>query len=163
MRTVSCFCRTLLIAAGIVQAFAAEPGSIRLSRETFASLQGFSIPALSTRRVQTEIELETGQSFAIAGLLDNEMTDNMIKIPGLANIPLLGKLFTTKSLSKQNTELLILVTPEIVRPIPKGMPVPDLNRPKPFMQPNTAAGASQPSIDKTGPVEVHPPQPSVPY
>ena len=76
---------------------------------------------------------------------------------------MLGKLFTSRTRNKGNTELLVIVTPEIVRPIPKGMPVPDLNRPMPFMEPNTAGPMAQPGIDKTGPVPVHPPQPSVPF
>src|SRR5712692_10499061 len=82
--------------------------------------QGFNIPALSTRRVQTEIELEDGQSFVIGGLLDNRLTETLSRVPGLANIPLLGKLFQSRSINRNNTELLVLVTPELVRPIPKG-------------------------------------------
>jgi pilus assembly protein CpaC len=82
--------------------------------------QGFNIPAISTRRVQTEIELENGQSFAIAGLLDNRVTESWSKIPGLGDIPLFGKLFQSKSRLKNNTELLIVVTPELVRPVPAG-------------------------------------------
>src|SRR5262249_24555115 len=87
------------------------------------TFQGFSIPALATRRIQTEIELESGQSFAIAGLLDNRLTENLSKIPGLAQIPLLGKLFQSRSTPRQNGELLVLVTPEVVRPIPQGQPL----------------------------------------
>jgi pilus assembly protein CpaC len=117
------------------------------------TFQGFAIPALSTRRVQTEIELESGQSFAIAGLLDNEMTDTMSKIPGLANIPLLGKLFTTKSISRQNSELLILVTPEIVRPVPQGQPVPEVSFVKnPKMDGTAKNPPQQPGLNVTGPV-----------
>jgi len=119
------------------------------------TFQGFAIPALSTRRVQTEIELENGQSFAIAGLLDNEMTDTMSKIPGLANIPLLGKIFQTKGQTKQNTELLVLVTPEIVRPVPAGQPVPEINFPKDYRLDNTSKTAPQtPGMNVTGPVPV---------
>jgi pilus assembly protein CpaC len=117
------------------------------------TFQGFAIPALATRRVQTEIELETGQSFAIAGLLDNEMTEAMTKIPGLANIPLLGKLFTTKSLQRQNTELLVLVTPEIVRPMPQGQPLPEVNFPKdPKMDVSAKTPPQTPGLSVTGPV-----------
>jgi len=117
------------------------------------TFQGFAIPALATRRVQTEIELETGQSFAIAGLLDNEMTDNMSKIPGLSNIPLLGKLFTTKSVSRQNSELLILVTPEIVRPIPQGQPLPEVSFVKnPKMDGTAKTPPQTPGLNVTGPV-----------
>jgi len=127
------------------------------------SLGGFTVPATSVRRVRTEVELEDRQSFVIAGLIDNSFTENLSKIPGLGNIPLLGKLFQSRTQSKSNTELMVIVTPEIVRPIQKGVPLPDLNRPKPFLAPNTLSGVSQPSIEKTGTVEVHPPQPSVPY
>src|SRR5574340_1227901 len=76
--------------------------------------QGFNIPALATRRVQTEVELEDHQSFVIAGLLDNRLTESMSKIPGLANIPLLGKVFQSRNLTKSNSELLVLITPELV-------------------------------------------------
>jgi pilus assembly protein CpaC len=117
------------------------------------TFQGFSIPALATRRIQTEIELESGQSFAIAGLLNNQITDNLSKIPGLANIPLLGKLFTSKSVVKQNGELLILVTPEIVRPIPQGQPLPELHTEKPVHMDGTRKDPPQtPGLNITGPV-----------
>jgi pilus assembly protein CpaC len=119
--------------------------------------QGFSIPALATRRIQTEIELESGQSFAIAGLLDNEMTDTMSKIPGLANIPLLGKLFTTRGLQRQNTELLVLVTPEVVRPVPQGQPAPEILFPKnPKMEDTAKVPPQTPGMNITGPVPNHP-------
>ena len=127
------------------------------------TFQGFTIPGLSTRRVQTEIELESGQSFAIGGLLDNRVTDALNKIPGLGDIPFFGKLFRSRNLQKNNSELLIIVTPEIVRPIPAGQPIPQLNYPIPFMQPNTAATAPRtPGIETTGPVPVHPPQETIP-
>lgn len=127
------------------------------------TFQGFTIPGLSTRRVQTEIELESGQSFAIAGLLDNRVTDALSKIPGLGDIPFFGKLFRSRNLQKTNSELLIIVTPEIVRPIPQGQPPPNLKFPLPFMEPNTAATAPRtPGVETTGPVPVHPPQESIP-
>jgi pilus assembly protein CpaC len=96
---------------------------------------GFTIPGLTTRRVLTEIELEDGQSFAIGGLLDNRDTESYSKIPGLGDIPFFGKLFRSRTINKNNTELIVLVTPEIVRPIPKGAPLPDLNRPSEFLSP----------------------------
>ena len=127
------------------------------------TFQGFNIPALSTRRIQTEIELESGQTFAIAGLLDNQLTETMAKVPGLANLPLLGKLFTSKSWQKQNSELLVLVTPEIVRPIPRGERAPELKFPKPVTLEGTAEDAPQtPGTNITGPVPVHPEQETVP-
>ena len=123
---------------------------------------GTTIPAMSTRRIQTEVELESGQSFVIAGLLDNTLTETINKIPGLANIPLLGKLFTSKSIKRNNSELLVIVTPEVVRPVPVGQPVPALNMPETFMTRNTDGEMYQPGIDKTGPVTVKPPTDSIP-
>jgi pilus assembly protein CpaC len=115
--------------------------------------QGFTIPALDTRRVQTEIELEDGQSFAISGLLDNRDTETLNRIPGLASIPFFGKLFQSRSINKTNTELLVLVTPEVVRPIPAGQSRPDLNMPSKFLPPNTSSTPPQtPGPDVTGPV-----------
>ena len=120
------------------------------------TFQGFTIPALTTRRVNTEVELESGQSFVIGGLLDNSTTENLNKIPGLANIPLLGKLFTSKSLIKGNSELLVIITPEVVRPIPAGQPLPSLKYPIPFLPPNSPGAMRQPGISQTGPVPVRP-------
>jgi pilus assembly protein CpaC len=140
-----------------------NPEVSSLDYSNAVTLGGFTVPATSVRRIRTEVELEEGQSFVIAGLIDNSFTESLSKIPGLANIPLLGKLFTSRNIQKSNSELMVLVTPEIVRPVPKGAPLPDLNRPKPFMPTNTATGVSQPSIDKTGPVPLHAPQSSVPY
>jgi pilus assembly protein CpaC len=126
------------------------------------TFQGFTIPALATRRVVTEVELESGQSFVIAGLLDNQTTENLNKIPGLANIPLFGKLFQTKSVSRSNSELLVIVTPEIVRPIPAGQPIPSLNYPLSFLPSANANDLRQPGLGQTGPVPVQAPADSVP-
>jgi pilus assembly protein CpaC len=126
------------------------------------TIVGTTIPALSTRRVQTEVELESGQSFVIAGLMDNRMTETISKIPGLANIPLLGKLFTSRAISRNNSELLVIVTPEVVRPIPVGQPLPDLRMPIPFMSKNTDIEMRQPGVNKTGPVPVKPSSDSMP-
>ena len=124
--------------------------------------QGFTIPGLSTRRVQTEIELESGQSFAIAGLLDNRIVENLSKIPGLGDIPLLGKLFQSRSVSKNHTELLVLVTPELVRPIPAGQTRPDVEMPRKDFIPGPPEAPRTPPITVTGPVPVRPPQESMP-
>jgi pilus assembly protein CpaC len=113
--------------------------------------QGFTIPALSTRRVQTEVELAAGQSFAIGGLLDNNTTQTLSRIPGLGDIPLLGRLFRSRSVNKTSTELLVVVTPELVRPIPQGKPVPELKMPGAFLPPNTSDKAPQtPGVEVTG-------------
>lgn len=93
------------------------------------SFSGFLIPALSTRRVSTDVELMPGQSFVVAGLIDQRVTETVNKVPGLSSIPLLGKIFTSHSKQKNNTELLVLVTPEFPQAIEPGQPLPDLPRP----------------------------------
>jgi pilus assembly protein CpaC len=77
-------------------------------------LNGFRIPALSTRRTETEIELSNGQTFAIAGLMNNTMNSSLQKIPGIGDIPILGLLFKSKSAQKNQTELVVMITPEIL-------------------------------------------------
>jgi pilus assembly protein CpaC len=101
----------------------ARNGAIRLkvapevSTLDFANglvIQGFEIPSLRTRRAETEVELREGQYLAIAGLLDNESTRNLTKIPILGDIPILGELFKSRALRQRRTELLVLVTPQFV-------------------------------------------------
>lgn len=96
-------------------------------------LSGFLIPALSTRRVETDVELMPGQSFVIGGLLDNRTFENLNKVPGLSSIPLLGALFKSRSRTKNNTELLVVVTPEFPDVIDAGEPGPELPFPRPFL------------------------------
>ena len=84
------------------------------------TLEGFQVPAIDIRRVKTEVELQEGQSFAIGGLLDNRVTDTYNKIPFLGDIPILGKFFQSVNHNKSNTELIVIVTPEIVQPVPGG-------------------------------------------
>lgn len=134
-----------------------SPEVSSLDYSNAVSISGTTIPALSTRRVQTEVELESGQSFVIAGLLDNRMTETINKIPGLASIPLLGKLFTSRARSRNNSELLVIVTPEVVRPLPAGQALPSLNMPIPFLTRNSDTEMHQPGMDKTGPVPVKQP------
>jgi pilus assembly protein CpaC len=80
-------------------------------------LEGFRIPALTTRRAETVVELRDGQSFAIAGLMDNEAQNDVAAVPILSQIPIIGNLFKTKAERKERTELLVLVTPRLVRPL----------------------------------------------
>jgi pilus assembly protein CpaC len=77
-------------------------------------IAGFTIPTITTRRAETEVELREGQYLAIAGLLDNTVTDNVSKIPFLGDIPILGQLFRSKNLQQKRTELLVLVSPQLV-------------------------------------------------
>ncbi|MCF6216086.1 MAG: type II and III secretion system protein family protein [Emcibacter sp.] len=102
-----------------------KPEVSQLSSNGAISLQGFNIPALSTRRVETTIELGSGQSFAIAGLLQNSVTHDLEKFPWLGDIPILGTLFRSSQFRRQETELVIIVTPYIVEPHNGGnMPLP---------------------------------------
>jgi pilus assembly protein CpaC len=125
-------------------------------------LNGFTVPALDTRKVQTEVELENGQSFAIAGLLNKNFTETLDKIPGIGDIPLLGKLFQSRVLNKNNSELLIMVTPEIVRPIPPGQARPEIPMPKPFLKDSLKEPPRTPGIEVTGPVPVKPQRDTLP-
>jgi pilus assembly protein CpaC len=97
------------------------------------TISGFTVPALSTRRAETEFELQDGQSFVIAGLLDNRVTDIYNKIPGLGDIPVLGNLFRSKSLQKSNSELMVLCT--VKRISPSTEPVEGPKTPKPYLDP----------------------------
>lgn len=90
------------------------------------TISGFEIPAISTRRAETEIELRTGQSFGIAGLLDKRTTAQLSKMPGIGDLPILGQLFRSKSINQTNSELLVVVTPVIVDPVSETMPMPQL-------------------------------------
>lgn len=99
------------------------------------SLSGFRIPALSTRYADTEVELRDGQSFAIAGLMNNTQQISKQMIPGLGNLPIIGYLFRSKSDLKTQTELMVLVTPRLVRPLnPDEVPSLPTN-PKGFLPP----------------------------
>ncbi|HEY1243144.1 MAG TPA: pilus assembly protein N-terminal domain-containing protein [Bryobacteraceae bacterium] len=103
-------------------------------------ISGFRIPALSTRRVETDLELEEGQSFVIAGLVDDRVIENLSQIPGLAHIPVLGALFKSRSETKTKNELIVMVTPETARPAPPGA---GLVMPKPFLAPVPEASRSK--------------------
>ena len=113
-------------------AFVQEDGTLRLhvapevSALDFSNaltLSGFTVPAISTRRAETEIELKDGQSFGIAGLLDRRTTTQLSKVPGIGDIPILGQLFRSRSINKNNTELMVFVTPHIVDPVHVDMPL----------------------------------------
>jgi pilus assembly protein CpaC len=81
------------------------------------TLSGFRIPSLTTRRAETDVELRDGQSFAIAGLLDNISQDDNAAIPILSKIPIIGALFKSKADRAEQTELMVLITPRLVRPL----------------------------------------------
>src|SRR5687768_13606545 len=78
-------------------------------------MNGFRIPALATRRTETEVELTDGQTFAIAGLINNRMSSTMQKVPGIGDIPIIGHLFRSRAAQKDQTELVVMITPIILR------------------------------------------------
>jgi pilus assembly protein CpaC len=84
---------------------------------TAIALAGFVVPGFTTRRASTVIELADGQSFAIAGLLRETVRENVSKFPVLGDIPILGALFRSTAFQKNETELIIIVTPHLVKPL----------------------------------------------
>ena len=108
------------------------------------TLEGFQVPAIDIRQVRTEVELAQGQSFAIGGLLDNSTSETFQKIPFLGDIPILGKFFQSINRTKSNTELIVIVTPEIVQPVPSGsisLPI----YPMQFLPPNSKTPMQNPA------------------
>ena len=101
------------------------------------SIAGFVEPAITVRRVKTEVELADRQSFAIGGLLDNTESETFQKIPFLGDIPILGKFFQSMQRTKNNTELIVIVTPEIVSPVPAGTDIAIPKFQQPFLPPNS--------------------------
>ncbi len=108
-----------------------EDGSIRLKIAPEVSaldytnavtISGFTVPALSTRRAESEVELKDGQSFMLSGLLDRRVTDNLSKVPGIANVPILGQLFRSKNNNHSVTDLIIMVTVSVVDPLHEPTP-----------------------------------------
>jgi pilus assembly protein CpaC len=110
------------------------------------TISGFTVPALSTRRAQTEFELQDGQSFVIAGLMDNRVTNVANKIPGLGDIPILGTFFKSKNLQRSNAELMVLCTVHRVSPSSQAPAGP--KNPQPFMDKDKFDGKASPGGGK---------------
>lgn len=94
-----------------------EPEVSTLDFANGVRFEGFSIPALRTRRAKTGIELRDGQSFALAGLLDNNETQTLSKVPGIGDIPVLGQLFRSRQFQRNESELMFIVTAQLVKPV----------------------------------------------
>ena len=94
-----------------------KPEVSQLTSTGAVEVAGFTIPALTTRRAETTVELGSGQSFAIAGLMQNNITRDINRFPGLADLPILGALFRSDEFKRDESELVIIVTPYIVRPV----------------------------------------------
>ena len=97
------------------------------------TLQGFRIPALTTRRTETELELNDNQTFAVAGLMNNNVTSTLQKIPGIGDIPILGALFKSKAAQKNQTELVVMITPQIVTRASSGVTNALPRTPEPYL------------------------------
>ena len=104
-----------------------------LDKADGVTVSGFLIPALTTRRAETDVELGPGQSFVIAGLVNNEETETFAKIPILGSLPIFGALFRTRDEKKNRTDLVVLVTPEITEPLGPNDPKPEIYFPKDFL------------------------------
>jgi len=125
------------------------------------TISGFEVPAITSRKVNTEVELADGQSFVIGGLLNNQESETFEKIPFLGDIPILGKFFQSMQKTKLNQELIVIATVEIVAPIPAGSPLPQLKFPEKFLPPNTGVPMNTPD-SKTDANTPPPAPPSVP-
>ena len=106
------------------------------------TISGFTVPALSTRRAQTEFELQDGQSFVIAGLMDNRVTNVASKVPGLGDLPIIGNFFRSKNLQKSNSELMVLCT--VHRISPTSQPPAGPKNPQPFLDKDKFDAPSSP-------------------
>jgi pilus assembly protein CpaC len=115
-------------------------------------LQGFRVPALATRRTETSVELRDGQTFAIAGMLDQNLNESLRRVPGIGDIPILGYLFRSQAYQKNATELVVMITPHIVR---RGSPGVTPNLPglvEPFLPANPRPIAPPPPAFMNAPV-----------
>jgi pilus assembly protein CpaC len=106
---------TPTITAGDMVHLKVMPEVSTLDFSNAVTLQGFQVPALATRRTETQVELRDGQTFAIAGLLDRSVNETLQRVPGIGDIPILGYLFRSQAYKKNRTELVVMITPHIVR------------------------------------------------
>ena len=134
-----------------------RPEVSELSNEGTIRLNGFNVPALTTRRAETTVELGSGQSFMIAGLLRNANTNDVSKAPFLGDIPILGALFRSTSYRRAETELVIIVTPYLVRPVSGQLALPTSGYRAPtdaqrVFGNKTFTGTSAPTATATAPI-----------
>ena len=105
------------------------------------SISGYTIPAISSKRVETQVVLRSGQSFAISGLLDRRTTDSLSRTPGIASVPLLGALFRSKGINLSTSELIIVVTPTVIDPLTESATPAEPTTVRPFLnQPKFDSG-----------------------
>ena len=127
------------------------------------SFEGFRVPALSTRRTETEVELRDGQTFAIAGLMDNTVTQTMSKVPGIGDIPILGYLFRSRAYQKNSTELVVMITPQILRRDSTGVTSKLPDAVEPYLGPEKKTIPSpSPAFTPSRPTDLNPPGTTAP-
>ena len=149
-----------------------RPEVSELSSQGAITLDGFQVPALTTRRAETSVELGSGQSIMIAGLLSNNAQNSIDKAPGLGDVPILGNLFRSSNYRRGETELVIIITPYLVKPVDAGqiaLPTDGFRSPSEFQRliqmkendgetgaerpkPRAAAPASNPAVESGAPV-----------
>ncbi len=115
-------------------------------------ISGYTVPAISTRRAETQVELRDGQSFAISGLLDHRTTDIFNKMPGIGDVPILGQLFRSKNVNHSTEELMVIVTPSIVDPLSDGTTPTPPKLPVPMLDPtqfDKKTGKQKPATQAT--------------
>jgi pilus assembly protein CpaC len=127
--------------AGDVIRLHVKPEVSALDFNNGVSLGGFRIPALTTRKAETEVELRDGQSFAIAGLLSNISQEDSAAVPLLSSLPIIGNLFKSKANRAERTELMVLITPRLVRPLDPDEVPPLPTMPRQFLPPEEPQGA----------------------
>jgi pilus assembly protein CpaC len=120
-------------------------------------IAGFDVPAITVRKVKTEVELSDGQSFVLGGLLEKNENEAFQKIPFLGDIPILGKFFQSMQRTKTDTELVIIVTPEIVSPVEAGSPLPELKFPEKFLPSNSGIPMNNPDAKTAANTPATPP------
>jgi len=124
-----------------------SPEVSQVDTSNAVTVDGFSIPGISTRRARTTIELRDGQSFAIAGLLQSNITDQVRELPGLGEVPILGALFRDTTFQNKETELVIIVTPSLIKPAPAGSLAAPTDT---FVPPSTAELFFKGDVEKPG-------------
>jgi pilus assembly protein CpaC len=136
--------------AGDVIRLKVRPEVSSLDFNNGITLEGFRVPALITRRAETDVELRDGQSFAIAGLLNNLTQNDGANVPFLSSIPIIGTLFKSNADRRERTELMVLVTPRLVHPLDPDEVPPLPTQPKQFLPPPSppAEEGSSPSADR---------------
>jgi pilus assembly protein CpaC len=137
--------------AGDVIRLRVRPEVSTLDFNNGLTLSGFRIPALTTRRAETDVELRDGQSFAIGGLLNNLAQEDRSAIPILSKLPIIGSVFKSKAERRERTELMVLVTPRLVKPLDPDEVPPLPTLPKKFLPPPGYGPSEKPDSDGAPP------------